>query len=103
MWPFATKAQVNRLENQMSKLQVQIENLYSPERIIEAASKCFEAGVEASKVESLQASAPVFFNAEAREGIRKTAEANGLTQVNEALRDPNNATFINDPDCARDE
>lgn len=103
MWPFATRAQVNHIQNQLSALRVQIENLHSPEAIITAASKCFHEGVEASKVESMQSSAPVFLNAEARKGVRTIAEAQGLAEVNKHLHDPNNAEFFNDPDCARNE
>ena len=102
-WFWATRKQVNRLENRMSAIQVLLEHLYdrNPSAILEAASKCFHEGVEASKVESFQAN-PVYLDPEARADYRKVAEARGRAGAASALHDPNNAKFIADPDCERD-
>jgi len=89
------------MERDITTLRTLVEELVNKPAVDHVA--LFLAGVEASKVSSMQTTQPVYLNAEAREAVRRVAEANGLTDVNKALRDPNTARFINDPDCARDE
>lgn len=100
MWPFATRAQANRIENQLAALRVLMSEILS--RPVVDPIELFRVGVEASRVESMQTQ-PVYLDPEARADYRKVAEARGRSGAKTALHDPNNASFINDEDCGRDD
>lgn len=101
------RERAERMERELRAIRTGIEELLARPvqdyaATAEAHSKLFMAGVEASKVQSMQAE-PIFLNAEARMGVRRVAEARGIAEVNEHLHDPSNAKFLNDGLCGRDE
>ena len=103
---FSNRKQLDRMERKLTAIQALVAEMVgrpveNTAATIEAASKCFTAGYEAAKVESLQCAQPVFLNPEARADFRRGAEASGTAMAQGVMNDPNNANFLSGDDLSR--